>query len=386
MMNKKIFLLTLFAPLALLACQEQAELPQPTVTELAAIPVSASTGKKPQSKLWRHDGFWWAVLPSDTVVPAGTWLWRLEEDDSWANVLWLSSSTESKADALRSGNLAHVMLHDDVSELVSLEYVAEERSYRLWNARSRNTPIPLPDSETATIALDSTGRMWLATESGSAIHMHYSDSPYEIFMGPVILAEGVDRGDIGVVTALPDGRIGVLWSDQTRRRFGFKFHVDGEPPKSWSRDEAPASISAMEPGAGVADDHLNVAVSSDGTIYVAVKTGYDSPGYPKIALLVRHAAGWDGPYEVDREGTRPIILLNERDGKLLVVYTRQERPGGIVCRESTLSPIEFGPRSDLMIGDLNNATSTKEPWTDEVVILASGSGLARGVRLAKNRR
>ena len=37
----------------------------------------------------------------------------------------------------------------------------------------------------------------------------------------------------------------------------------------------------------MADDHLNVAVASDGTLYAAVKTSYDTAGYPKIAMLVR---------------------------------------------------------------------------------------------------
>jgi hypothetical protein len=382
---KKV-LLALAVLFFIASCQERSLPPETAVSDLAPIPVSASTGKKPQSKLWLHDGRWWAVLPSDTMVPSGTWLWRLEEDDSWTNVLLLSSSTETKADALRAGDLAHILLHDEVSELVSLEFDAAERSYRLWRERTRSTPIPLPDSETATIALDSTGRMWLATESGTSIHVHHADSPYHLFEGPVVLAEGIDHGDISVVTALPDGRIGVLWSDQTKRRFGFRLHVDGAPPTDWLPDEAPASHSILEMGAGMADDHLNVAVAADGTLYAAVKTGYDSPGYPKIALLVRRPGGWDDLYEVDQEGTRPILILNEQAGSLMVIYTRQESPGGIVYRESALSPIAFGPKTDLIPGDLNNATSTKEPWTDEVVILASGGGLARGIRLAKNGR
>lgn len=378
--------LTVAALLLFSACQERAVPPEPLVFELAPIPVSASTGKKPQSKVWHHDGRWWAVLPSDAVVPAGTWLWRLEEDDSWTNVLQLSSSTEAKADALRAGDLAHILLHGEVSELVSLVHAPDEQNYRRWEARPRNTPIPLPGSETATIALDSTGRMWLATESGTSIHVHHADAPYRLFEGPVILAEDIDKGDISAITAMPDGTVGVLWSDQTRRRFGFRLHVDGSPPDEWLPDEAPASRSTPAIGAGVADDHINLAVSSDGTLYAAVKTGYDSPGYPKIALLVRRPAGWDGLYAVDQEGTRPILLLNEQADSLLVLYTRQESPGGIVYRESPRSPIAFGPKTELMAGDLNNATGPKDPWTDEVVILASGGGLARGVRLAKSGR
>ena len=76
----------------------------------------------------------------------------------------------------------------------------------------------------------------------------------------------------------------------------------------------PASASALNVGLGMADDHLNVAVASDGTLYAAVKTSYDTAGYPKIALLVRRPNGtWDPLYEVDQSGTRGIVLLNEHD-------------------------------------------------------------------------
>jgi hypothetical protein len=383
-MKRQKFPITLVMLLLAAACQERIAQPGPKPAALSPIPASASTGKKPQSKVWSHGGHWWAVLPSETVVPSGTWLWRLEEDTSWTNVLLLSSSTRAKADALRAGDVAHVLLHDSVSELVSLEYEADEQSYRRWRARPRNTPIPLPDSETATIALDSTGRMWLATESGSSIHVHYSDSPYYLFKGPVTLVEGIDDGDIGAVTALPDGTVGVLWSDQTRRRFGFRLHVDGTPPTAWLPDEVPASRSALEVGGGMADDHVNVAVAADGTLYAAVKTGYDIAGYPKIALLVRRPRGdgvWDDLYEVDQDGTRPIVLLNENSSGLYVAYTSQRSPVGIVYRDSPLNPIDFGPRKSLMAGDLKNVTSTKECWTDDVVILASDENTARGVLL-----
>ena len=50
----------------------------------------------------------------------------------------------------------------------------------------------------------------------------------------------------------------------------------------------------------MADDHLNVAVHSNGTMYVAAKTSYS--GSPKMILLVRRPNGtWDNMYSVDGE-------------------------------------------------------------------------------------
>jgi len=381
----------LLAGLLLLpACVEPPAPAGQSVVRLAPIAASASTGKKPQSKLWTHDGRWWAVLPSENVVPAGTWLWRLEPDNSWKHLLRLSSSTTAKADTRQIGDVTHILLHDDIAELVSLEYLPSEKSYRRWSERPRNTPLPLPDSETASIDIDTTGRLWLATESGSSIQVYYSDSPYYLFKGPVTLANDIARGDIGVVTALP-GAVAVLWSNQNRRLFGFRLHPDGAGPTDWLPDEIPAAQSALPFGGGMADDHLNVAVATDGTLYAAVKTSYDAADHPRIALLVRrprpesYGGDWDDLYEVDQSGTRGIVLINEPAGRLDVVYTSRDGPHEIVCRQSPLSGIRFGPRVMLMQGALNNASSTKQRWTDNFVVLASGALGVEGVRVTLNR-
>ena len=341
------------------------------------IPVSDSTGEKPQSKLWKYNGTWWAVLPSTAVSPAGTWVWRLNPDDTWSNVYRISSNTNVQADAKSIGSVTHVLLHGPSPELVSVQYDANGNTYEPWVARPAATPISLPNSEIATIDVDSAGRMWLATENGVNLNVYYSDSPYTSFTGPITLANNINDDDIGVVTALPNDTIGVLWSNQTTRRFGFKVHVDGQLATTWSADEVPAAASALNVGLGMADDHLNVAVASDGTLYAAVKTSYDTAGYPKIALLIRRPNGtWDPLYEVDQSGTRGIVLLNEQDDTVRLVYTSSEGFNDIVTKKSSTSSIVFGPRSTLISGGVNDVTSTKQNWTGRVPVMAASASTA----------
>jgi len=371
MWRRRLSAVLLWAGATDVAAQEQ-------VTALAPVKVSTTTGEKPQSKLWFHAGRWWAVLPSTSVRPAGTWLWRLGADNRWTNVLRLTSSTKTKADAKAVGDVTHVLLHGARPQLVSVEYDATRDAYVLWAARPTPTPIALPGSETATIDVDSTGRMWLATESGSRVDVLYGDPPYTGFAGPVVLADDIAADDITAVTALPDATVGVLWSNQNTQRFGFRVHADGVDPTAWLPDEVPASQSALHVGHGMADDHLHLAVGSDATLYAAVKSSYDTSGFPQVALLVRRPTGqWDHLYEVDEGGTRGIVLLNEPAGIVRVVYTTASGGGNIVFRDSPLVPIAFGARQPLIAGNLNNATSTKMRWTDQLVVLASG----RGVRI-----
>ncbi len=315
-----------------------------------------------------------AVFPSASASSEGTWLWRLD-GTTWNEVLQLSSETGTKADAKSIGNIVHILLYDGSPELVSVEYVGG--TYQLWSVRPASSAISLPNSEIATIDVDSTGRMWLASESGTDIVAYYSDSPYSTWSGPIVLATGVSTDDIAAVVALPTGMVGVFWSDQNAQRFGFRVHVDGADPSIWASDEVPASQSALNVGLGMADDHMNAAIASDGTLYMAVKTSYDTSGYPKIALLVRRPTGiWDDLYDVDSSGTRGIVLLDETESTLKVIYTSSEGNNDIVYKQTALSPIAFGSLQTLRSGGFNDVSSTKQTISNEfVTIFYDGSNV-----------
>ncbi len=354
-----------------------------TCTTLDPKPATASTGEKPQSKVWNYGGSWYAVFPTNTsgASSAGTWLWKLA-GTTWTEVLKLSNRTDTKADVKVAGTIAHILLFaDSNTQYSTVEFVAG--TYQLWSTRTSLVGISLPGSEIATIDQDFTGRLWLATRNNNntgEIVVYYSDTPYSTWNGPVVLATGVvANDDIAVVTALPNGTVGVLWANETTKYFGFKVHVDGANPTTWSADELPASQSFVPGvGLGMADDHLNVAVASDSTLYAAVKTSYDTAGYPKMAFLVRRPSGtWDNLYGVDEGGTRPLILLDEVHGVLTYIYTSSEGYNPIIYRQSSTSSINFSGRTTLRSSSFNDVSSMKANYNGEfVVIYASASEVA----------
>ncbi len=351
----------------------------PTITALAPIPVSTPTGEKPQSKVWFHAGTWWAALPTGSESP-GTYIWRLDAaNGSWTRGLKISDRTDTHADVKLVGPVAHILLHGKAPELVSIQHDAARQVWEPWVDRPEATRVTV--GETGTIDVDSRGRMWLATDWKTSIQVHYADPPYASFSSPVTLADNIARDDICVVTALPNNRIGVLWSNQKTRRFGFRVHRDADAPQDWSDDEIPAARSALDAGDGMADDHLNVKVATDGTLYAAVKTSYDNGKDPKIALLVRRPNGvWDDLYGVDTVGTRGIVLLDEQRGLVRVIYTITEAGGNIVFKESPISAIDLtGPSRPLIRGRLNNATSVKTNSDGRTVVLAADKANAWGV-------
>src|SRR5262245_27798884 len=215
----------------------------PLSTPIDVVSVTQSTGEKPQSKVGKYAGRWWCVLPN----ASGTQVWRLD-GHAWTAVLQISAATDTKADVKAVGAVTHVLLYrGTASQLVSIEYVASGPTYQLWASRPTATAVTLPTGvEVATLEVDSRGRMWVVAAGVTNVEVRWSDSPYTSLSAPITLETTVNDDDIATVVAFPNGSIGVLWSNQTTKRFGFRKHTDGAAPDSWSALELAAAQSAND--------------------------------------------------------------------------------------------------------------------------------------------
>ena len=353
-----------------------------SVTPLTPFTFASTTQDKPQAKAWTYAGKWWCTLP----VSDGFKIFRLD-GTSWTAVLKILSVTSGRADCWVVGDLVHILAYKGASKasyIVSVQYDPAGNTYKFWSKRPTSTTLVFPKgSETSTLAVDGTGRMWVTTAGVSEVYAWWSDAPYSNWSDPITIATGIHDDDICAITALP-GKIGIFWSNQNTGLFGFKTHSDGSNPSLWSADEKPASQSAISGLPRMADDHMSLTVASDGTLYCAAKTSYNNVGYPQLILLVRRPSGtWDNLYPVTvnegtRIGTQPIILLNEALGKVKVVFTTETNGGDIVCKESFTSSISFGPIQTLISGGgpiYNFSTSTHQTYNPEVVIMATNQGV-----------
>lgn len=360
--------------------EEQDPIPDGFTTLIPLEPVPGvydGTKGKHQAKVFAHADKHWAVF-ADT---SGTHLWRLD-NTRWTNVFTLTTRM-GWADCLVTGNVAHILLFaGNRAELYSLEYVAESDTYQPWSQRSAKVEISLDEeAETASLGLDGQGRLWLASDAATQINVRYSDPPYTDWSAPMPLATDLDPDDVGALVYIPALRqIGLFWSDQQTQRFGFRTHADEADPADWSTNEVPASESALDIGRGMADDHFSLKAAADGTLYCAIKTSYDTDEQPRIALLVRRPTGaWDKSYEVSQKGTAPIVILNEAQEKIRVIYTSQTYGGDILYKESAMTNIAFGPELILIPGVHNYATASHQNLSGQVVILASNRQHTVGV-------
>ena len=87
-------------------------------TDIINITATATSGEKPQSKVWRHDAKWWAVIPTST----GNHIYRLD-GNTWVQGLQISSLTTVQADTKNVGNFTYILLpNGTTSKLVTVLY------------------------------------------------------------------------------------------------------------------------------------------------------------------------------------------------------------------------------------------------------------------------
>ncbi|MEJ2195900.1 MAG: T9SS type A sorting domain-containing protein, partial [Ignavibacteriaceae bacterium] len=195
-----------------------------------------------------------------------------------------------------------------------------------------------------------------------------SVSPYSSWSSAININSGhnIKSDDICAITAFDGNKIGVLWSNQNDKKFQFKYHLDNNNNTTWSNLE----IASGSASGSVADDHMNIAVGSDGTIYAAVKTSYDQSNQITIGLLVRKNSNWNLYGVTNGSGTRPIALLDESNNKVYVIYTHSSTSDAdMVYNYSNTSNISFSSQHTLKSGNFNNVTSTKQTFTNDVVVL-----------------
>lgn len=356
-------------------------------TYASARPPSAD---KPQSKLWYHDGSWWALM----VEAGGTkvYIHELLSDHTWRNTGTLvDSRSEGTGDALmshRDGMLYVASRAPGVN--VQVNAFTYNGSTRAWSVAT-GFPVDVSSggsSESTTIDQDSTGRLWVTYTRAQKVWVAYSDVSGRNWTAGFVPTGGdtdISADDLSALIAF-NGSIGVLYSDQAAGAFRFAIHRDGAPVTEWS-------FETFTLGPTFADDHINlkqIAGDPQGRIFAAIKTSNgdvstDPADAPLVGVLSRTAAGaWSFATAgtVADDHTRPMIMIDSTNQELYFFATAPVSGGDIFYKKTPLSNVDFSaqPGRGTPFVDatpvVNNASGAKDPVTAEsgLVLLAVAHG------------
>ena len=313
----------------------------------AALP--APSGDKPQSKVWRADGAWWAVLVSaKKKVPT---IHELRADHTWRDTgTVVDDRADSTADVLFEKSSLHVVSRTLTGDITysRFAYAPAKRSYT--RAKGLPATVATGGTESASLATDSTGTIWATYTQGARVWVARSAGQDGTSWSRSLLPvpdNTVAEDDVSALVAFK-GKIGLAWSDQGDWAFRFAVHADGDGPGEWTV-ETPLS------GNGMVDDHINLkSVAGDGRVFAAVKTSQDLVGggddAPGMYVLRRDP---DGTWEKTVVGlvgdrlTRPQLLLDRESARVYLFEAAPTTGGAIYYKSSPFtgcrSPPAAGP-------------------------------------------
>jgi hypothetical protein len=365
------------------------------------------TGEKPESKLWFNDGSWWAVLWDAQALSHHIFRFDLATQDWVDTGTAVDARTSSRSDVLwnQTTNKLYVVSHRfvttalpdpdsaDRGKLYRFSYNATAKVYTL----DAGFPVDVTGgrSETLTIARDTTGKLWvtyveaLTTTTPARVMVNRTTTGTNDlvwgtpFVLPVTNANNLEIDDISSIISY-NGRVGIMWSNQTQTDFLFATHVDGAADTTWVG--GPAYTAS-------ADDHISlkyVPGAGGGSLFAAVKTSQNSK---LIVLLVctngncSATADWTNYSVYDSNTfipTRPICVVDTDNSELYLFTSNQVggtgTPNAIYYKKTSLTNIEFTPADPGVAfiqstadTRINNPTSTKQNVTAATGLLVAGS-------------
>jgi hypothetical protein len=370
---------------------------------------AAPTGGKPQSKLWFHDGTWWADMFD---VVSQTWhIFRLDGvSQVWVDThVQIDDRPSTRGDLLWDG--VHLYVASNALARSASENVAGQaaRLYRYSYSTTGHRyvldagfPVAMSDvsSESLILDKDSRGVLWATWTQGEMVYVNSTDGDDAVWGKPFVPevpgARRLYHDDLSSVAAFGGSRVALMWSNQLTSAFYVAVHRDGDPRNRWT-----LRTSWAQPG--IADDHISLKqVQGDGRgqVFAAVKTSMDkmrSRNAPQTLLLRvdLDANSWTTAVfgTVADCHTRPMLVIDRVNRVAHMLATAPSAggcphsgtPGTIYEKTTSLDHLAFPPGRgtpvvrDVESADMNNVTSTKQTVTPDsgLVLLASDDASRR---------
>ncbi|MGH7450498.1 MAG: T9SS type A sorting domain-containing protein, partial [bacterium] len=294
----------------------------------APIPGTAKAFDRPnQNKLFYHGGFWWVTGQSKVDKK-----WYLYKFDGliWTQTLLIDTAPKSRPDCIldASNNKAYILLPGGTTKITRLSYSGGN-----WTVDS-GYPYTINDFDQSSdrglnLVRAKNGDLWIFNIVDSTLVAKHSTNNGQTWSATITLKSNLHYGD-GLNDAVAfthsgSNHIGVGYAENSAPGsiYGFLRHRDSDPENVWSDETA---LIPQFSGT-TSDDHISMAVHGN-EIFMAVKTNGGGPSTTNIGLLHRETDGTWNQYPVILSSgwTRPTPIIDEDDGRLYIIGTREASP------------------------------------------------------------
>lgn len=319
------FLQVALSSLLLILCLGGRSMAQTGAT--LASTTTAAYKKSNQSKVFYHDGFWWALAFHEGQ---GSWyIWKYD-GTSWSRTNKLEKSTSYLADVVLDA--AHNKLylfssHHTQPKLRRYSYAAGTWTIDSGFPKKTFTDfVNLDHSNPVSMVQAKNGDLWIFRVDSSRLQTKRSSNA-GVTWGNVITIKSSLNDSKGTTDAVAFSTasgdyVGVGYGEAGNgtRRFGFLLHRDGDPDDVWSDESA----QVMPLGTENAQNNLCMAVDGANNVYMFVRTGGGGASDPRNTLYKRNANGIWSAFVVNAVNSNvvwhsPAIAIDGENGRLYLL-------------------------------------------------------------------
>jgi hypothetical protein len=327
--------------------------------------VSIPSRDVPQSKTWYTDGTWWGALFDPTGeanyihrynASAHTWtntgVAVDARNSSHADYLWDAATNSLFAVSVSTDSSTGPILVFKLNYTPATDTYSHDPDFGAGGVTVGNGP-----AETATIAKDSTGQLWVTYDSPVGAPstdrniMVNRSTTAEDEWGTAFSIGTAGPQDISAIIAFGGNSVGVMWSDERQvggqTFFRFRSHADSAGDGTWNA----AEIAGAGPG-GWSEDHLDLTLPSanSGEILAAVKTNGQQQNHVQVLRRSPTTGVWTANMVAGGSNavvtvSRPHIVVDATNARVYVFFISPENFGAaeavIYYKAAPLSTLSF---------------------------------------------
>jgi hypothetical protein len=248
--------------------------------------------KSNQSKVFYHDGKWWALA---ILTEVSDWyIWKHDAGtNTWTPATLVTTSSSRIPDALldADNNRLFVMLsHDSKPDFLRFSY-----SGGVWTIDGgfplRLSDFTDDDANRVSLVRAKNGKLWLFRIAGTSLQAKNSADNGATWSAAFTVKNGLNNSgvtDAVAFTAAAENYVGVAYGEQdaTGSRFGFLKHRDVDTHEVWTDESASLTLS----GSAHATNEISLTADDANNLFLLTQNLGASSGEANNTLFKRSAS------------------------------------------------------------------------------------------------
>jgi len=262
----------------------------------AAISTATKSGlaKSNQSKVFYHDGKWWAI--AFHTSDSRWYIWKFS-GGTWTKTTELNKSSTLKYDAVvnsAAGKLYVMGSHASSSEFWRFTYSISSATWTKDTGFNVNPSFTNSDAANpVSLAQAKNGDLWIFRAASNKLEAKRSIDGGVTWPAVITVKTGLTTAaattDAVVFSSGGNNYVGVAYGepDAAGSKYGFLFHRDGDPDATWTDDSSSLTFFGSER----ANNKIAATTDKNNNVYLLTQNAGVSGGDPNNTLYKRSSAG-----------------------------------------------------------------------------------------------